>query len=369
MQQEKVLHGQWNDHGGKFRSLAFVDADGVGGFDFVQFAEFVDHAASVEFDPRLPLLRVDGRNAPDIAVEDFLFVVVARLQDFVAHAKFRPEALDLRTIGPRRIERGLQGDVQFAYAEASAVHRREHLHVAHRIQSHALGNFLTHQPQNEPGNFLRFLPVHEGEVGSLPARVLRNASVPHIVRGPHDAAGFCLAENLGQARRRHRTAGQQIGQHRARTHAGELVGIADEEERTARRKRAAERGHKRNIDHGKFINHHEVGIERLLRSAFETTGGKKLQKTVNGLGAVTGRLAHPFGRTPGRRAQLEADFFCAENFQQAVKKRGFAHPGSAGDDRNTGTDHSTQSLHLAGGEGFSGFLLHPLESFFEIKVR
>ena len=85
---------------------------------------------------------MDGHPA-DIAVEDFLLVVVHGLQHLVADAKGLAEAFDgsraNRIPGARRVEHGLQPLIQVAGAELGAVHRRQHLHVAERIEPEADG--------------------------------------------------------------------------------------------------------------------------------------------------------------------------------------------------------------------------------------
>ena len=364
-----MLHGQRDDHRGKFRTLALVDADGVGRFHLVEFAELVNHPASVEFDPDLARIRVDGGHASDVAVEHFFVIVVARLQDFVARAEFRAEPFDFRTVGPRRIERALQRGVQFPDPEAPAVHRDQNLDVTHRVESEPLGDFLPHQPQHQAGDFLRFLAMEEGEIGALFRRFLRDASVPDIVGRADDAAGFGLAEDFRQAHGRHRATGQQIGEHRARAHAGQLVRIADEKQRSRRREGAAQGGHERHVDHGKFVDHHQVGIERMLRPAFESAAREEFEQAVDGLGTVPGRFAHALGRASGRRAQLEADLFRGENFQQTVEQGGFAHARAAGDDRHTRAEDGAQGLGLAGGEQLAGLCLHPTERLVEIDIR
>jgi len=68
--------------------------------------------------------------------------------------------------------------------------------------------------------------VHEGEVRAFGPLRGGHASVADVVRSTHDLAGLGLAENFGQADGGNGIGGEQIGQDRSGTDAGQLVRIA-----------------------------------------------------------------------------------------------------------------------------------------------
>ena len=214
------------------------------------------------------------------------------------------------------------------------MHGHQHLDIAHRVEPDAAGDFLAHQLEHQTGNFLGLLAVQEGEIRILLGRIFRHPSMAHIMGRPHNAARFRLTENFGEPHRRHRIAGQKIGQNRPRTDAGQLIGVAHQEQRGPRRQSTAQRRHERNIDHGKLIDHHQIGIERMLGPAFEATRRQHLEQPVDGQGRAAGRLAHAFGRAAGRGTQLETHFLRGQNFQQTVEQRRLAHTRTTGHDRH-----------------------------------
>ena len=269
----------------------------------------------------------------------------------------------------RRIERRLQRRVQFPDPQAPAVHRRQHLDIADRVQPEPPRNFLPHETNHQLGDFFRFLPGQEGKVCVLFPRLLRHPPVPDIMRGPHNAARFGLAENLRQAHRGHGAAGQQVGQNGPRAHAGQLVRIADQDKGTVGRKGTAQGRHQRDVDHGKFVDHHEVRIERVALPALESAGRQYFKQPVDGLGRTPRRFTHPLGRASGRRAEEEPHPLGRENLQQAVEQGGLAHARTSGDHDYARAKHLPQRVHLARRKRLAGFLLHPAERFFEFDLR
>jgi hypothetical protein len=100
---------------------------------FVQFAEIVFHHSVIEANHNLMLDRIYPLNGSHISVEHFLVIVVLRLDDLVPYLEAPTEPLNKRLTGLSRIQRPLQGCVQFPDAERSPVHRAENLHIADRV--------------------------------------------------------------------------------------------------------------------------------------------------------------------------------------------------------------------------------------------
>ena len=126
-----------DDHGGIFGALALVDGGGIGGNQRVKLAEAVGHRAPVEAGLDFASLGIDVVDIADVAVVDFLVVVILDLHDLVAWRKGPAESLDFAFAGG--VQGCLQLDAERSRANAAAVHRAEHLDVADRIQAEALG--------------------------------------------------------------------------------------------------------------------------------------------------------------------------------------------------------------------------------------
>jgi hypothetical protein len=92
----------------------------------------------VQVGGQLPEFRIDVGHEADVAVVDLLVVVVLDLHDLVPRREGPAKALDLPW--PRRVESGLEFDVERSRADAPAVHRAQHLDVADGIEAEASGD-------------------------------------------------------------------------------------------------------------------------------------------------------------------------------------------------------------------------------------
>ena len=106
----------------------------------VEFVRSVEHLAAVDVDGHVAEFRVDRVHEPDVAVVDVLVVVVLDLHDLVADGEGRPEPH--HRLGRPRVEHALQFEIQRPRPERAAVHRAQHLHVAHGVQAEPLRNAL-----------------------------------------------------------------------------------------------------------------------------------------------------------------------------------------------------------------------------------
>src|SRR5262245_26635659 len=82
-------------HRGIFRSLALVNGRRVGRHQHVQLAESISDGPAIEAHNDLARVGVNIVDVADIAVVDFLFVVVLDLHHLVAGGKGPAEPLDL----------------------------------------------------------------------------------------------------------------------------------------------------------------------------------------------------------------------------------------------------------------------------------
>jgi hypothetical protein len=143
-----MLHGQRDHHGRELGSLAFVDRDGIGEHDLVEFVEIVGDLSPVKGDDDLALALVKFDDPPDVAVEHVFVVVVSGLDDFVAQPELNPEALDNRFAWTWRIQPLLQHRIHLAGPERPPVHRTKNLDVANRVAAKFFWNPASRQIQD-----------------------------------------------------------------------------------------------------------------------------------------------------------------------------------------------------------------------------
>src|SRR5262249_52907260 len=118
-----------------FGSLALVNRGGIGRHQRVQLAKSERNGAAVKTGSQFTGVRVDIVDVPDIAVVDFLVVVIFDLHDLVAGCEGPAEALDLAFVG--RVQGPLQLDGARGSADGAEVHGAEHLDVTNGIEPEA----------------------------------------------------------------------------------------------------------------------------------------------------------------------------------------------------------------------------------------
>ena len=128
------------------------------------------------------------------------------------------------------------------------------------------------------------------------------------MRGGDDAACGRLPEHLRQPDHGNRPRADHVGQHLARPDRRQLIDIADNQKGGAVRQRFQKRVHERHIHHGGFVDHKEVGIERIVLILEEAAPfGIGFEKTVNGLRFKARGFGHALGGAPRRRAKQHGD--------------------------------------------------------------
>jgi len=207
-----------------------VDADTVGVGQLVGLRPIVLNGPPVHHHGHHLIGHVEAVNLPDIAIEDVFFVIVASLNHLVAHAEqgAHQPPLGFATLLVR-VEPFLQHVVQRRDADRAAVHRRQHLHIRERIEAEFGGDALLHDADQQLGGSLRVFLHEDEEIVPAVGRVRRFALVD-AVRVADDLAGLCLAEDRVQPRDRTGAAVDHVVEHIARSHARELVHIADEQQ-------------------------------------------------------------------------------------------------------------------------------------------
>src|SRR5207247_3858710 len=113
------------------------DRRGIGRHQRVEFAEAVGDGAAVETGGEFAGVGIDIVDVADVAVVDVLIVVVLDLHDLVARSEGPTKTLDLALASG--VQRRLEFDIQRTGADATAVHRAQHLNVADGVEAKALG--------------------------------------------------------------------------------------------------------------------------------------------------------------------------------------------------------------------------------------
>ncbi len=95
------------------------------------------------------------------------------------------------------------------------------------------------------------------------------------MRRGDDAALGRLAEHLDEPHHRHRARIDDVGQHLARADRGQLIDIADQDQRRAVGQRPQHRAHQRHVDHRGLVDHQEVAVERRRLVAAEAAAAHR----------------------------------------------------------------------------------------------
>ena len=283
----------------------------------------------------------------DVAVIDLLVVVVFDLYHLVAGREGPAEVLDLALAGG--IEGGLQLDVERAGAGAAAVHRAQHLNVAHRVEPEALRDSRLYELDDHGDCCFRFVRLHEVEVAvALGLGKIGNGTSVDPVRAGDDPASRRLAEYLGQPHDRNRAGGNEIGQHLTRTDRRQLVDVADDQQSGFVGNRRQQRPHQHDIHHRSLVDDQKSAVERIVGVALEPPApGIDLKQPVDRNGLEPGGLCHPFGGTAGRRAEKQGHARGAQDAQDRVDDGRLAHARTAGDDHGLGVQGPVNRIGLA----------------------
>ena len=203
--------------------------------------------------------------------------------------------------------------------------------------------------------------LHEVEVAVAFGRAeIGHRALVDAVGAGDDPALRGLPEHLGQPHHRHRAGGDDVGQHLARPDRGQLVDVADDQQRGLVRHRLHQRLHQHDIDHRGLVDDQQVAVERVVGVALEAAAlGVDLEQPVDGLGLEPGRLGHALGGAAGRGAQQQLHALCREDAQDRLDDRGLADARPAGDDQHLGHQRQPDRGDLALGKRQAGPLLDP----------
>ena len=151
---------------------------------------------------------------------------------------------------------------------------------------------------------LRILHLHEIEVAlSFGWIEIGNRALVDAMSAGDDATLGGLPEHFGEAHHRHGAGRDDVGQHLAGPDRRKLVDVADDQESGPVRHCLHKRLHQHDVDHGGFVNHQQITVERVVVAALEAAAlGVDFQQPVDGLRFQAGRLGHALGGAAGWRA-------------------------------------------------------------------
>jgi len=91
----------------------------------------------------------------------------------------------------------------------------------------------------------------------------------------------------------HGAGADDVSQHLAGAHGGQLVDVTHDEQRRGSWHRLHQRLHQQHIDHRALVDDQQITVERVLVVALEAEGlGVELQQSVDGLGLHAGGLSY-----------------------------------------------------------------------------
>src|SRR6266536_763790 len=215
LEQHTVLINQRNNHNRIFAALTFVDGDGIGQDQFIQFVKLVANKERTgllyKFDFERGALLVDAAYPAHVTIEDAFVVVVARLHDFVAYTQDMIAPLYLHK--RRRIEMSLQSLVEGCHTNRPFIHRRKYLDIGQWIKMvtrrQSTLNKIKYQLLGAQG----ILFSHEKEVAARFDFCRGHMPGIDTVCIDDNFTLLGLAEEFGQAHRGNHLTTQQVTQH------------------------------------------------------------------------------------------------------------------------------------------------------------
>ena len=182
----------------------------------------------------------------------------------------------------------MQHGVEVAGAGGSAVHRRQYLNIAGRVEVELGGDAAGDDVHDEFRCLLRGVqagvlggvagePVEVAEVGEL-----RGLAVVDAVGVDDDAGLAGLAEDMGQADPRDAVGGEQVAQDFAGADRGELIDVADEQQMRSVGDRLDQLVGQDHVHHRALIDHDQISIQGMVAVVFRLAAGLQLKQPVNG---------------------------------------------------------------------------------------
>ena len=203
------------------------------------------------------------------------------------------------------IDSFLKGDIQVRGSHHTALHWSQHLDVV-GADAVSLGNAVAHDVHDFLRRPLGVFLLNKEEVGRAPVADIRESSLVDLVGIGDDTARLCLTENARQSDDGHCARVDDVAEHVACSHAGQLVDVADKYQAHRERHGLQQRVHQDNVYHRRLVHYQEVAVQRILVITPVALGRVELQQAVDSLGLLTRGLAHSLGSTTSGGCQQYA---------------------------------------------------------------
>ena len=202
--------------------------------------------------------------------------------------------------------------------------------------------------------------IDEEEIRVPVGRQFEALAFVHAVCVSDNPSARLLSENRLQGGRRNHARRDHVVQYVAGTHAGQLVGVADEDQGASVGNRPQKSRHQFDVHHRNLVQDKDIALERVFGTMFEVSrSGHEFQHAVDGLGGASRGFLHALGGPPGRRGQSDDQSAGAEDLDQGADDRRLADAGSAGDDGHLFRQGHGQGFGLPGGEVQIDLFLRP----------
>ena len=343
---------QRQNHGRVLAALGLVDRHGISELQLLQRpVGILDKASFVKFDLQALTRIADGTDHTHISVEYAVpavrphavpaadlpaqLIIVLRLHDLVAHPEQMIAEDFFRLPFGRRIKIALQDSVQAFDAQRSLAHRAEHLNII-RLRVN-IGRKLPADKLDDAADD----PVHiaAAEKKEVAAPVVKRDLLAPVdpVGVDDDIRAFRLTENPVQPHAGKGLRGDDVLQHRARTHGRKLVHIAHEDQPRTDRHGGQQGMHQKDIHHRHLVDDNDVRLERIRLIAVKGHAFRRilrrrshLQHPVNRRRLVPGSLRHALRRASCGRRQQDGSPFSPKVADQLVDRGRLAGTRPAG---------------------------------------
>ncbi len=269
-----------------------------------------------------------------------------------------------------RVEEALQRLVERVGPEAAAVHRAEHLDVAHRIETEALRDAFGHHLQQLLQCAIGILGVHEEAIALTRLAERRHLAGIDRVRRHHDAALGRLAVNFSQARHGHAARVDDVGQHLPGADRRQLVDVSHEQQAHRIGHRLQQVRHQHDIDHRRLVDHQQVALERMAGTTAEAPVLRvDLEKAMDGLCLEARRLGHALGGPARGRGKQGTDALGHEDAEDGSQHRGLADTRATGQHHHPRVEGTGDGHPLTRGECQRQLAFDPRDRAFGVDGR
>ena len=253
------------------------------------------------------------------------------------------------------------------------MHGGENLDVCQRIQPVPTREAPLRQVHDELLELLRLLLGEKVEVLRGPRacdREVRELAPVHPVGVRDDPALRGLAEDRRQADGRDTRDSQEVLQDRPRPHRGQLIRVAHQEERGGEGNRLEQVVGEQDIDHGRLIHDHEVGLQRIPGVPLEPPFARvPFQQPMERARLVPGDLGQPLRGAPRGRGEMHPEPLRLQEPDHRLENGRLPRSRAAREDEQLLLERQPDRLALLLGQGKPGLLLDPGQRLIHVDRR